>query len=295
MPEKLHVLISRENGRVRSFVLPFTSLKYCTIALAVTLVLSLSGSLHYFNKSQLLSERVADLNAEIQSVASANTDLLEKVGELEYAVREPLTSAVNELNQRSQLMDSILDFVGVNLDDIKIDENDGKRSGGPFFALEDRELPTALLQADQYLKTVSSLPLGFPVKGGVSSRFGRRKDPLNSRQAFHSGIDIMGNSGETVTATADGVVFKAEYDRLNGKYVVINHENGFQTFYGHNRKLLVKKGDKVVRGQGISEVGNTGRSTGTHLHYEVRYKNEAIDPLKYMRVAKYLQDATVVQ
>ena len=134
-------------------------------------------------------------------------------------------------------------------------------------------------------KEASSLgrkPSGWPVRGRVSSPFGPRKSPFSKRQIFHEGIDIAAPSGTPVLASAAGTVVTACYNAGYGNLVVIDHGDGYQTAYGHNSKLFVKAGQKVKKGQKIANVGSTGRSTGPHLHYEVRLNGKPVNPRKYM-------------
>lgn len=119
----------------------------------------------------------------------------------------------------------------------------------------------------------------------ITSKYGTRRDPFSRRPAFHAGIDISGNVGDPVYATADGTVVSAGYDRAYGYNVVIRHANGLQTRYAHLRKNLVKKGQKVSQGDKIGLLGSTGKSTGPHLHYEIIKNGKTIDPLPYLQTA----------
>ncbi|MQR02251.1 M23 family metallopeptidase [Glaciimonas soli] len=127
------------------------------------------------------------------------------------------------------------------------------------------------------------LPTNQPVASNYnSSSFGWRVDPFTGRSAFHEGLDFPILTGTPVVAAAAGVVIAAEYRPDYGNMVDIDHGNDIMTRYAHNSKLLVKVGDIVKRGQEISESGSTGRSTGPHLHFEVRIKGIAQDPRKFL-------------
>lgn len=128
----------------------------------------------------------------------------------------------------------------------------------------------------------SATPSGWPTKGWLTSYFGMRPSPYTGQRKMHEGLDIAANVGTPVTATADGVVVKATVEPGFGKVVMIDHGYGYRTIYGHNSKLLTKAGTRVKRGDKIAEVGNTGRSTGTHLHYEVHLNNVPVDPRKLL-------------
>lgn len=125
-----------------------------------------------------------------------------------------------------------------------------------------------------------STPQGWPTKGWMTSYFGMRKSPYTGRRKMHEGLDIAANTGTPVIATADGVVARIETTSGYGKTVIIDHGYGYRTLYAHNSKFLVKRGQKVSRGDKIAQVGNTGRSTGPHVHYEILLNGVPIDPRK---------------
>lgn len=130
---------------------------------------------------------------------------------------------------------------------------------------------------------------GFaPVSGQVTSPFGWRTDPITGSPRFHGGLDIAAPMGTPVYAPQAGyVVYSGTYGGY-GNVVVLNHGNSLYTVYGHNSQLLVKAGDSVYRGQLISLVGSTGRSTGPHLHFEVHYNQQYLNPVSYL---SYLQQS----
>ena len=128
---------------------------------------------------------------------------------------------------------------------------------------------------------ILTYPAIHPVKAGddgLSSNYGYRRDPFSKKYKFHDGHDYSARIGTAVHSTANGRVRKSKYWGSFGNYIEIDHGNGYITAYGHLSNRSVKVGDKVNRGQKIGEVGNTGRSTAPHLHYEVQYKNKAVDP-----------------
>lgn len=131
-----------------------------------------------------------------------------------------------------------------------------------------------------YLKAYPSI---LPVYGKFSSTFGNRKNPITGRgREFHSGLDIIASRGTDVKATGCGTVTFAGYSSSYGYLVIINHGFGIETYYGHNSKLLVKRGQKVERGDIIAKSGNSGRSTGPHVHYEIRVNGVSKDPLDFI-------------
>ncbi|HEY2580903.1 MAG TPA: M23 family metallopeptidase [Mucilaginibacter sp.] len=133
------------------------------------------------------------------------------------------------------------------------------------------------------LHTVAFTPMGYPRISNLTSFFGYRSDPFNSEHAeFHPGIDFRGNKGDEAKCTANGKVVFAGWYGGYGNCVRIQHINNFETLYGHLSYICVKVGQEVTLGQKIGEVGSTGRSTGAHLHYEVRKNGKPIDPIKFL-------------
>ncbi|MEZ4703645.1 MAG: M23 family metallopeptidase [Bdellovibrionota bacterium] len=129
---------------------------------------------------------------------------------------------------------------------------------------------------------LSSRPSVWPAKGWLTSTFGYRISPFTGLRHMHSGIDIAAAIGTEVRSPANGVVTRVGTEPGFGKFLVINHGYGIVTRYGHNSKMLVKVGQKVKRGEPISLVGNTGRSTGPHLHYEIRVNGVPVNPMQYI-------------
>ena len=129
---------------------------------------------------------------------------------------------------------------------------------------------------------LASTPSIRPTRGWISSGFGYRESPFTGRREFHPGLDIATHTGTPILATADGIVTYVGQKGLLGKVVVVDHGHGIVTRYGHAKKILMKRGDLVKRGQAIARVGSTGRSTGPHLHYEVRLNGIPMNPIKYI-------------
>jgi murein DD-endopeptidase MepM/ murein hydrolase activator NlpD len=127
----------------------------------------------------------------------------------------------------------------------------------------------------------------MPVTGGYySSNYGYRIDPINGHSEFHTGVDIVAPVGTQVMAAAGGVVSYSGTMPEYGNVVDVDHDNGLTSRYAHLSKRLVKVGDVVMKGQLIALVGNTGRTTGPHLHFEVREKGIALNPNKFLAIGK---------
>ena len=135
---------------------------------------------------------------------------------------------------------------------------------------------------NERFRMLSSVPSIVPVKGIFNSGFGYRKDPFTKKRAFHRGLDIVAPHGRDVVAPGSGIVTKAGRAGGYGKVVFVSHGYGLTTRYGHLSKISVEPGQRLKRGDVIGAVGNTGRSTGTHLHYEVRVDGKPVNPLSYV-------------
>ncbi|MCE3235515.1 MAG: Peptidase [Vampirovibrio sp.] len=137
--------------------------------------------------------------------------------------------------------------------------------------------------------TCNAMDYGYaPVSGQVTSPFGWRTDPITGSPRFHGGLDIAAAAGTPVYAPQAGVVMFSGYYGGYGNVVVLNHGNSLYTVYGHNSQLLVQPGQNINRGQPIALVGSTGRSTGPHLHFEVHYNQQYLNPVTYL---SYLQQS----
>ena len=169
-------------------------------------------------------------------------------------------------------------------------------SGGPY-----EPVPTSVLQEKETelyfnlkkLMTlnniVNTMPLAFPLASDdyrETSGFGTRIDPFRGRLAYHSGVDLAGPEGTRIKATNDGKVTHAGWFAAYGNEIDIDHGMGFATRYGHLSQILVKEGQVVHKGDVIGIQGSTGRSTGSHLHYEVRYNDEAINPVNFLKAGE---------
>jgi murein DD-endopeptidase MepM/ murein hydrolase activator NlpD len=150
-----------------------------------------------------------------------------------------------------------------------------------------RQLFVAWRQLDQLEAGIIAIPSGRPITTNVNftSGYGTRSDPFRGTRAMHAGIDLAGPLGTPIYATADGIVGRSEYSGAYGNLVEINHGQGIQTRYGHMSRLIARPGQRVRRGELIGLMGSTGRSTGSHLHYEVRIDGRAVNPVPFIQSA----------
>ncbi len=312
MSDHVHILITGDEGKGRSFLLSkrrITSTIVCMIGLLLTFGITSFSTFHGIKTNTDLSNQVATLHNEINSLTGklgkttrSNEALAIQVSDLKVqnSMQEELfqqekatllNTAVTELEERSDMIERIMNSIGVDVKDTPV--ADSSNSGGPFIIPQENIGKELLYRSDSYLQTIHYVPLGRPVPGKVSSRYGHRTDPVNGKKGYHSGIDFRGRSGDPILATADGVVTKSFWNGGYGRYIEINHGNGFVTKFAHMKKILVKKGEKITRGQKIGLVGNSGRSTGSHLHYEICFNGKPINPSKFMHTQKLNQAATI--
>jgi murein DD-endopeptidase MepM/ murein hydrolase activator NlpD len=239
-----------------------------------------------------------DNAAGLDGILGRISNALDQVDRRQAAV---LTDLEDRLDTKARRMRSVLSDLGVNPTKTPA----GAAVGGPFVALKaprsgasafERQfyrVNVARAEVNQYAQALVAVPVRKPVGGEVdmSSPFGMRLDPFLGRPAIHTGIDLRGETGEPVHATAAGKVTIAGREGGYGNMVEINHGNGLATRYGHLSEIDVKVGQTVRIGETIGKIGSTGRSTGPHLHYETRVNGEAVDPQKFLRAGVRLGSA----
>lgn len=144
------------------------------------------------------------------------------------------------------------------------------------------DLSTALDEVGSYVDYIRAKPEIWPARGRITSGFGTRETPYGDGYQFHTGVDIAGSHGSTVWATADGEVIYSGYRGSLGNLLIICHGNGYETHFAHLEDFAVQAGEEVEKGQTIGYMGRTGRTTGTHLHYEVHHDGSPVNPMRYM-------------
>lgn len=216
--------------------------------------------------------KLADMQSQIQRLDALGSRLVEqaKLNPDEFSFGQmpsfggPLDSSTVDI----QVQDKMLDKMDLMLSQIQ-------NKSQELTALES-------IMLSHHIEQESRLH-GKPINSGwLSSYYGIRKDPFTGLPAMHKGLDFAGKEGEPVLATGAGIVTWSGSRYGYGELVEINHGDGLVTRYGHNKELNVKIGDVVTKGQSIAVMGNTGRSTGAHVHYEVIRKGEQQDPLPYV-------------
>ncbi len=255
----------------------------------------------------VITEALGSTTTERDQIISDTQEMKERVANLEFDARL--------LQERSdQIFASLEDAVEVSLAPLERNLNrsgisvDGllrevrrgySGTGGPMTPLvvssksifEDKisRRASGLLQDLDRVNLMKlaarKVPLGHPVAGSYryTSGFGYRRDPNHGGRRLHKGRDMAGPKGTPIVATGDGVISFAGRQSGYGKLVKIRHSQGFETYYAHLNRIRVKTGQRVNRGQRIGDMGTTGKSTGVHLHYEIRVGGKAVNPAKYMR------------
>ena len=202
---------------------------------------------------------------------------------------------VNEIEQRQQLLAAMLAGEEIDPAVLRRIASSSEGVGGPLEPVGGsdatfKQLFTSWKKLDSISQGAIAVPSEKPVRtAAFTSGYGVRSDPFRGAAAMHAGIDLAGPIGTPIYATADGVVSAAGYN--NGGYgnlVKIDHGRGIETRYGHLSAIMVSPGQHIVRGQQIARMGSTGRSTGSHLHYEVRIDGRAVNPIPFMKSTDYL-------
>ena len=263
---------------------------------AVALVLS-SPRDRALTQIQALEQTVANQNQQLSEVkrdAQRNLDALAiKLGQLQ-AQSTRLNALGERLAQMGKLDDGEFDF------DQAPPVGGVEDTSGTAYTLPQSleasidQLSTQFDAQQAQLSALQSLlmdariesnlkPTGMPVQGYISSYFGARPDPFTGHSARHTGIDIATPRGTPVHAVAEGMVTFAGIRNGYGKVIEIDHGNGYMTRYAHNSKLVAHPGQRVRVGDVVADAGSTGRSTGSHVHFEVWYKGRVVNPLAYVR------------
>lgn len=301
--EKFSLLfIPHQKGKIREINISPVVLVSLLVGIALVLSSSLFFSLNAasrasdkFRLSRLKKEnrhlqaKLGELNSAISGLQDQMAELIEKEKQVRMVFGLPEVDAqIRELGVGGPVAGQPTD-VGANLEQLYVAETE-----------LDKLLRQARFENDNFGEIYSSLserkkildhtPSVRPSAGYLSCGFGMRIDPFTGRRQLHRGVDLAVDIGTPVYATAKGVVSGVKRDVGLGKLIEINHGYGYKTVYAHLSRISVKRGQHVERGQIIGAVGNTGYSTGPHLHYEVHYQGRAKNPLNYFLGSEYVAD-----
>ena len=285
------------------------------LVLSVFVIISIgSGAIFGYKLSDLHWQVVFENTAgEIREQIKVQSDNVAVGREEVQQTLSAMTIKLAEMRSRLVRLDALGEQLTqiANLDDGEFDFSASAGLGGPhtavsseladsispqeeieliFASLEsnlgDREAQLSVLQSmmsDNRLRT-ESVVAGRPIiKGWMSSEYGMRSDPFHGRKSWHNGVDFAGREGSDIIAVASGVVVWSGTKKGYGKMIEINHSDGYLTRYAHNKENLAKVGALVKRGDVIASMGNTGRSTGPHVHFEVYKDGRTVNPATYIR------------
>jgi murein DD-endopeptidase MepM/ murein hydrolase activator NlpD len=232
-------------------------------------------------------------------LAGAITRLQASLDRVEQRQTATLNSLADTYDSKARRMRGVLAELGVDVG--KAAPTAAEAMGGPLvpvsvahdaisFERQLHRIKLARAQIARLTRTLGTIPVRKPLDGEIDlvSGFGVRTDPFTGSPAMHTGIDLHGDSGDPVRATADGTVTAAGWGGGYGRMIDVDHSNGLTTRYGHLSSVAVRVGQSIRTGQIIGKVGSTGRSTGPHLHYETRLRGRVVDPQKFLRAGQWL-------
>jgi murein DD-endopeptidase MepM/ murein hydrolase activator NlpD len=296
------LLVSNSEKSVRRWHLPSR-----LIALLIVAVLGCGAGLIYFVVSYSnLAQKTEDL-FYLEQTAHQQQKEMEKI----KALQEELEYKLEEVDKLDNEVRSLLDIDQVSSSSASsfsargghnVERRAQMIEEGEYLKVEDIQKTKEELQAfnataaakieelnalkkdvRQRLDYLASYPSLWPTKGRLTSGFGERPSPFTGRLEFHAGIDIANRTGTQIMAAGKGTVTFTGYKKGYGYLVTIDHGYGFTTNYAHLSQILVEAGQKVEKGEVIAKMGNTGRSTGPHLHFEILKEGEPVDPLQYLQ------------
>lgn len=289
------IFVAREeDGRLRKIPVPM-HYAYAFVAAAAVGAFTLAGMAGSYSRMLLKTASFNQIRSQHEALRK-DYQQLEAVAHQKDVQEASLSSLASEVTALYGLRQNRLTKSAATSDPVPID-SDSDFTDAAYTQSFDQlsSLRTTALSGELWRSFGTSPSLGgswanllnapslWPVVGTITSSFGERDDPFNGEGSFHTGIDIATSYGDAVRAAADGVVLKASFGNGYGREVLIDHGNGIQTLYGHLSGFAVTAGQQIKRGQVIGYVGTSGRSTGPHLHYEVRVHDTPVNPHKYLR------------
>jgi len=297
LKKSYNIMIFSNTGRSFNFELPSVIIKSIIISIVALMVLSSLLIYHYikFGSNQ---KQIIAIQKENKSLKNQLHSFNSEINSLKEKVR-----AINSLGTKLRVMARLNPpkksnkegVGGPSFDEVKnfIAENNFEDENVKKLHYSLDRLNFELKQEENNIKELykyykakniklSSTPSIWPANGWITSPFGYRRDPFTGYRRFHEGLDISNRKGTPVIAPADGIVVFVGRKGGYGNIITISHGYGITTRYGHLSKILVKLGQQVQRGDIIGKIGNTGRSTGPHLHYEVRINHKPVNPINFI-------------
>ncbi|WP_432664114.1 M23 family metallopeptidase [Wukongibacter baidiensis] len=305
------VIIPHDGKKTKQFKFYKPTIYFSIVAFIVTSLFFVLSTIYLFTNNNLLSD---NLTKKVDKINRLN-DIVERQHDEIEDLKNTSSLVIDKLSELYDLENKIRNMVGLNSMEnsgVNDEASTTSRSFDIFSeamaAIDNQELQgiadltdtdsidaitslinsqkenygTLITDVEKQLKYLDSRPDIWPVGGKITSPFGYRKHPITRRRHFHKGIDIANKTGTKIIAAGSGIVTYAGWNGGYGKVIIVAHGYGYKSVYAHNKENLVNVGDRVTKGQEIAELGNTGRSTGPHLHFEVRYNGQHIDPLNLL-------------
>ncbi|WP_378956897.1 M23 family metallopeptidase [Pelosinus sp. sgz500959] len=262
------------------------------IILMIGLVVNYKQTINTANADKIELEMLRQTNGvqvkQIQELAQATAILqkdMERLNSLDVELRRIVNNEETIATSRAGLVRPSVNYSNQDKEQVQMEINQiNNMINNLQIAVKAREESLVELKEELLAKQarLASRPSIWPTRGEVTSRFGSRNSPGGIGSNFHPGIDIANDIGTQIIATADGIVTESGWSSGYGETVEINHGNGITTLYGHNSRLVVHTGERVKKGQLIAYLGNTGYTTGPHLHYEIRVNGTAVNPASFL-------------
>ena len=298
-PRYTIVIANRQTGVVRRFTIPLVpAAATVALSLALPVLIGLGAAMKAKNDVADLYASTAQLQIENANFRGATEALAGQI--------QAMQSAISELGAKAALDPSLQTAMDKLPAVVKSRAMGGGSTAGPaapimpglrspedtFGLLRDllegieSRLRNVQTDVDKRNALAAATPSIWPAHGWLSSTVGNRRDPFTGARDYHAGLDISADRGSPVYATADGTVAQSSYEGSYGNLIVVDHGYGLETRYGHLASYRVKAGAQVKRGDILGTVGSTGRSTGSHLHYEVRVNGRLLNPLQLLLNAR---------
>lgn len=287
------IVANRRTGVVRRLTLSLRSVVTAAIVCGVVpALLSVGASRKASWQRAALESEIAELRGENATIRSATGALTAQISSLQKVVDDisQLSPTATERTAMARLPRTLQQQALGGLSPAAARMAVAGPSVGPdamgvvrqmLTALE-AGLETARPRLERRAALARATPSIWPALGALTSGFGGRRDPFTAAASMHPGLDLHLEHGAPVHVTADGVVLDARHHPEYGNIVIVSHGFGIETRYAHLSQLLVRPGTSVTRGQVVGQAGSTGRSTGTHLHYEIWIDGRAVNPLQYL-------------
>jgi hypothetical protein len=309
LKKKWHILMTHTNGENLlnvSLSKPLGIFLFCLLGL---LFIGMLASTAFLVRYRVHFPQIEQLQAENQSLRNELDRLVTEIDSIMFRMKQMEEWEDHLRTERNiGMIDRGLRQMGtgglprIKVEDPSLDRDLSLRLNELWYHVDDLKnvssfayqirkdlFDNLLLQEEMYSYT----PSIYPTFGRISTPYGWRTHPITHKRDFHSGLDIANRIGSPIYATADGVIKEIGYNRYYGRYLIITHKFGYETMYAHLHKTEIRKGDVVEKGQIIATMGSTGRSTGSHLHYEVRRYSRTLNPYHYLN--KLEEDIVITQ